>query len=101
MARAASKPRVQEPEARPEPTQDAAPQPQRHVVLVAEKPEPKAHPRLSELLAEAIGRETDVARRAALDAIYTALYDLQRRACSVDEHLRADYAPLLRRIEAL
>lgn len=56
---------------------------------------------LSAVLAEALATAPNGPVHGALVAIETALTDLKRRATSVEQHLDAEYAPILERIKAL
>lgn len=56
---------------------------------------------LSATLAEALAIVPIGPVHGALVALETALTDLKARAASVDEHLGAEYAPILERIKAL
>ena len=56
---------------------------------------------ISEELADLIAQESPGQRRAALEAILTALQDVKHRAVSGAAHLGDDHADLLERIRAL
>lgn len=56
---------------------------------------------LSEMLAAALSDVPIGPAHGALSAISTALNELKARAATVDEHLSAQYAPLLERIQSL